>query len=283
MNTKDRVIYIHNESYTDKYLIACGDGVRGSRLGNTLFTKFITAALWLIFAFAPRTALAGPPFITDDPEPVEYKHWEVYLASQYKHDRDQNSATLPHIEVNYGLVPNVQVHLIAPLQYVKPEGEASHYGYGDTEFGIKYRFIQETKDFPQVGIFPIVEIPTGDHTSGLGNGKAQVFLPLWFQKSWGPWTTYGGGGYWINPGEDNKNWWQFGWLVQREINKMLTLGAELYYKTASKADIDDSKGYTVGAIINVTERHHILLSAGQDIHGPNYYSLYMAYQLTFGP
>jgi len=244
---------------------------------------FITAALWLAFALAPRVALAGPPFKTDDPEPVEYKHWELYLASQYIKDRDQVSATLPHIEVNYGLVLNLQVHLIAPLQYVKPEGEASQYGYGDTEFGVKYRFIQESKYVPQVGIFPLVEIPTGDVTRGLGNGTTQFFLPLWLQKSWGPWTTYGGGGYWFTSGAENRDYWQFGWLLQREINKKLTLGAELYYKTSSKADIDESKGYTVGAIINFTDNHHLLLSAGQDIYGPNYYSFYIAYQLTFGP
>ncbi|MEN6320075.1 MAG: transporter [Syntrophaceae bacterium] len=283
MNTRGTVINILNESYADIFFTACIYRVRGCRGDSKLSAKFIVAALWFIFILSPQSALAGPPFITDDPEPVEYKHWEVYLASQYKHDRDQNSVTLPHIEVNYGLVPNVQVHLIAPLQYVKLEGEASHYGYGDTEFGIKYRFIQETKNFPQVGIFPILEIPTGDLTRGLGNGRIQVFLPLWLQKSWGPWTTYGGGGYWINPGDDNKNWWQFGWLVQREINKMITLGAELYYKTASKVDIDDSKGYTIGAIINLTENHHILFSIGQDIDGPNYCSFYIAYQLTFGP
>jgi len=244
---------------------------------------FTIAALWFVLVLVPRAALAGPPFKTDDPEPVEYKHWEIYLGSQYSHDRDQNSATLPHIEVNYGAVPNIQIHLIAPMQYVKPEGEASQYGYGDTEFGIKYRFIQETKYVPQVGTFPLIEIPTGESSRGLGNGKTQLFLPLWFQKSWGPWTTYGGGGYWVTSGEDNRDWWYFGWLVQREINKKLTLGAELYYKTASKADIDESKGYTVGTIINLTDNHHILLSAGQDIYGPNYYNFYIAYQFTFGP
>ena len=244
---------------------------------------FIVAALCIVLASAPRAALAGPPFKTDDPETVEYKHWEIYLATQYIKDRDQVSATLPHVEVNYGLVPNLQVHLIAPLQYVKPEGEGSQYGYGDTEFGMKYRFIQESKYVPQVGVFPIVEIPTGDVSRGLGNGKTLFFLPLWLQKSWGPWTTYGGGGYWFTSGEDSRDYWQFGWLLQREINKKLTLGAELYYKTSSKADIDESKGYTVGAIINFTDNHHLLLSVGQDIYGPNYYTFYIAYQLTFGP
>src|SRR5512136_1459694 len=271
-----------NGSYTQKYLNACSDSAKYNPSSSILSTIIVTT-LWFFFALVPKFALAGPPFVTDDPEPVEYKHWEVYLASQYKHDRDQNSATLPHVEINYGLVTNVQVHLIAPLQYVKPEGEASHYGYGDTEFGIKYRFIQETKDFPQVGIFPIVEIPTGDHTRGLGNGKTQVFLPLWFQKSWGPWTTYGGGGYWINPGAGNKNFWQLGWLGQREITKALTLGAEIFYFGKDTDDGRDRTGYNIGGIINLTEEHHILFSAGSDFAGDNRFSAYLGYQWTFGP
>jgi hypothetical protein len=231
----------------------------------------------------PAIALAGPPFVTDDPEPVEYKHAEAYLAVQYRHDRDGDSSTLPHVEINYGLIPNVQIHLIAPLQYMKPEGASSHYGYGDTELGVKYRFIRETDYVPQVGIFPLIEFPTGDSDKGLGSGRTQYFLPIWLQKSRGPWTTYGGGGYWINPGERNKDWWQFGWQIQREINKTLTLGTEIYYKTASTADSNDSTGYSVGAIINFTENHHLLLSVGQDINGLNYFSAYIAYQWTFGP
>jgi hypothetical protein len=88
-------------------------------------------ALLLIFHLWPWPALAGPPFRTDDPEPVEYKHWEVYVASQGSFDRDETSLTAPHVEINYGLFPNVQIHLIAPFEYVKPEGEASHYGFAD--------------------------------------------------------------------------------------------------------------------------------------------------------
>ncbi len=245
---------------------------------------YLHAILFLIFlVIFVQPATAGPPFKTDDPEPVEFRHWEGYLASQYDSDRDGITATAPHVEVNYGIFPECQFHVILPLEYVKPEGEKSQYGYGDTELGVKYRFIKETDYRPMVGIFPLVEIPTGDSSQGLGSGHVQYFLPLWIQKSWGPWTTYGGGGYWINPGEGNKDWWFFGWLLQREISKNLTLGAEIYYKTASVTGGDQSTGYTVGAIINLTDNHHILLSVGQDIDGPNYYSIYVAYQLTFGP
>ncbi len=65
------------------------------------------------------------------------------------------------------------------------------------------------------------------------------------------------------------------------MNKYLSVGGEIYYQTASTVDLGESKGYTIGAIINLTENHHILLSAGQDLYGPNYFSSYIAYELTF--
>jgi hypothetical protein len=110
-----------------------------------------------------------------------------------------------------------------------------------------------------------------------------LFLPLWFQKSWGAWTTYGGGDYWINPGDNNKNYWFVGWELQREITKQLTLGAEIFHQTAKEWGSDSDTGFNIGAIININENHHILMSAGRDIDGPNRFSSYLAYQYTFGP
>jgi len=37
----------------------------------------------LLLPLCSLTALAGPPFVTDDPEPVDYQHWEFYIASQH--------------------------------------------------------------------------------------------------------------------------------------------------------------------------------------------------------
>lgn len=243
----------------------------------------LTFALLPASLLYPSSAFAGPPFRTDDPEPVEYKHWEAYVASQGSFDRDETSLTAPHVEINYGIFPNVQIHLIAPFEYVKPEGEASHYGFADMELGAKFRFIQETDLCPQIGVFPIVVFPTGDKHKGLGSGEVQGFLPLWVQKSWGPWKTYGGGGYWINPGTGNKNYWFFGWEVQRDLSKYFTLGAEVFHQTPSEVGGDGSTGFNVGGIINFTDQHHLLFSAGRDFSGPNIASFYVAYQLTFGP
>ncbi|MDD2541163.1 MAG: transporter [Desulfuromonadaceae bacterium] len=243
-----------------------------------------TSFLFMVLALlAPPTVWAGPPFITDDPEPVEYRHGEFYISSIYANNKDGKTGTAPHFEGNYGVVPDVQLHLLLPLAYVHPNGGPTSYGIGDTEVGVKYRFINEGGTSPQVGIFPLVEIPTGDSKSGLGGGHVPVFLPIWVQKSWEPWTTYGGGGYWVNPGKGNKNFWQLGWLVQRDVTKTLTLGAEIFYFGKESAYGRDRTGYNFGGIINLTEEHHILVSAGSDIVGDNRFSAYLGYQWTFGP
>jgi hypothetical protein len=244
-----------------------------------MFARFLISCF--VFILTPVVAFAGPPFRTDDPEPVEYKHWEVYLASQGSFNQDERSLTAPHVEINYGVFPNVQLHLLAPLEYVKPEGQPSQYGYGDTELGVKFRFIQETDWCPQVGTFPIFLLPTGNEDRGLGSGESQVFLPLWLQKSWGPWKTYGGGGYWINPGTGNKNYWFFGWEVQRDMSQYLTLGGEVFHQTRSEVGGDSNTGFNVGANINFSELQHLLLSVGRDFSGPNDAFYYIGYQLTF--
>ena len=228
-------------------------------------------------------AWAGPPFVTDDPEPVGYRHWEIDVASQMLKDKDGISGTAPHFEINYGLLPDVDLHTIIPLSYVSPNEGSTNYGFGDIELGIKCRFVQESDWLPMVGTFPLVDLPTGNHGRGLGNGKVKVFIPIWLQKSWAPWTTYGGGGYWYNPGADNKHYWFIGWAVQRDMSKKITLGTELFYTTPKAVGEGNQIGFNVGGFFNFTEEHHILFSAGRDIHGPNRFSRYIAYQLTFGP
>lgn len=248
------------------------------------------ALLYATLNLGPQ-AWAGPPFITDDPEPVEYRHWEVYLGSQVASDDNRGgtvfSGTAPHVEVNYGVLPDVQLHAIVPAVFTHAKGETTQYGLGDIELGVKYRPVHETESMPQIGFFPLVELPTGDEKKDLGEGRVQVFLPVWVQKSWGPWTTYGGGGYWIKridgkPGD--KNFWEFGWLLQRELNKTVTAGAEVFHSTRENEEQSHNRtGFNLGSIINLSEDHHILVSAGRDFRGDNKFSAYLAYQWTFGP
>jgi hypothetical protein len=125
-------------------------------------------AIYLTF---PATAFAGPPFLTDDPVPVPFKNWEAYLFGTVDAARQVTSGTGPAMEFNVGAIPNLQIHLVVPLAFNIPKGEAGTYGKGDMEFGLKYRFIQESDYLPMVAAFPLLEIPTGEMTRGLSNGR----------------------------------------------------------------------------------------------------------------
>lgn len=179
---------------------------------------------------------------------------------------------MPHFEVNYGVVPDVQLHLLLPINYSSFQGNSS-YGYASTEIGVKYRFVKETESMPQVGIFPIAEVPTIQN-SKFGNGKLQVFLPVWLQKSWGKFTTYGGAGYWINPGIGNKNWLFTGWEAQYDFSETLTLGGEIYYHTASDDVSKATTGFNLGGFINFSPKFHFIFSAGHGIVNGNFFTSY---------
>ncbi len=257
------------------------------RLPRAPWPAPLAAACALALAAAgalPSPALAGPPYVTDDPEPVEFRHWEVYLATIDQWTRqDGFTGTAPHVEVNYGPVPDVQLHVIAPLAWASPPGGGgAQYGYGDTELGMKLRFVREGDWTPQVGTFPLVEVPTGDASRGLGSGQTQVFLPLWVQKSFGPWTTYGGGGYWLNPGTGNRNWWYVGWLVQRQVARGLSIGAEVFHGSSRQEGRPGDTRFDVGMVLDVSELHHVLFSAGRAFDTAAAQA-YLAWQLTFSP
>jgi hypothetical protein len=243
-------------------------------------TGVLAAVLAVGALLVPTTATAGPPYDTDDPEPVELHHWELYLATHHSLTRAGANGFAPHVEMNYGAVPGLQLHVLAPLAYYRPSGGPSSYGVGDIELGVKYRFVEAGRWWPMVGTFPFLEVPSGSAARGLGTGHPHAFVPLWLQKSAGPWTTYGGGGYWINPGAGLRNWWYAGWQAQRKLAHGFTPGAEVYYVTADHAGGRGDLRFNVGLVLDLGAHHHLLFSAGRSIVGDTRVQGYFAYQLT---
>jgi hypothetical protein len=238
-------------------------------------------------ALAATAAIAGPPFRTDDPEPVGYQNFEFYTFTAATRVTGDTAGVGPAFEFNYGPTEDLQLHLVAPFAFDSPSGEPDHFGYSDTEIGAKYRFIQEDEKGwrPMVGIFPLVELPTGNEEKGLGSGYTRFFLPVWLQKSFGNWTTYGGGGYWLNKHHStgDKNYWFMGWLLQNQVTDKLVIGAEIFHQTADSVDGKPNSGFNVGSVYDFNEHHHLLLSLGRGVHhasDTNRLSWYVGYQIT---
>ncbi len=263
----------------------------------------ISRARYSVIAMAASAALcgsaqAGPAFRTDDPEPVDVQHWEFIALSSGQRVVGDLSGTTPASEFNYGALTNLQLHVGLPAAFDVPGGQKPRLGYGDTEFGAKYRFIEEDKDGwrPQAAIYPLLEAPTGDRSRGLGAGYARAFFPLWVQKSFGEWTTYGGGGYWLaeNAVLGARNSWFFGWLLQRKITEKLTLGGEIFYQSASAVATaqnisnvfggPENVGVNLGGCYDFDDHNHLLFSAGGGIKNAastNLFSWYLGWQVTY--
>jgi hypothetical protein len=255
---------------------------------ETTSTKQLPAMSLAALLLLSSSASAGPPFITDDPEPTDYQHWEVYIFSQGVHATGEISGVVPpSCDCNYGGLPNVQLHFQPGMAISRPEGKAMQWGVGDTEFGIKYRFLEQDKAswVPSVAIYPLLEAPTGNAARGLGTGRTHAFVPLWIQKDLGDWTTFGGGGYWINPGPGNKNHWFVGWVLERKITDKFTLGVELFHETPDKIGGLQTTGFNVGGIYDFTDHYHFLFAFGKGLQHAketNQFSWYVGFEWTGG-
>ena len=172
-----------------------------------------------------------------------------------------------------------------PFSTAIPRHGPRAYGIGDTELGVKYRFLQEQDDFPMAGVFPMLEIPTGDADRGLGNGRAWVKLPLWLQKNWGPedhpWTTYGGGGYTCNTAPGQRNYPFAGWALQKELGDILTLAGEIF---AQGRTADDGGAFVIvnaGGSCRLADNLSLLFSAGHSIAGASHLIGYLGLYQTW--
>jgi hypothetical protein len=212
-----------------------------SRISDSIATavRGIDVAMFamLLLVSSMVRAQAGPPFQTDDPTPVDLGHYEAYIFGTVDGTPVEVDPVGPAFEFNWGALPNIQLHVILPFGAIIPSNNPvylpggtgpSAYGLTDTELGIKYGFIKQTKHRPQIGSFTMFEISTGSFSKGLGVGKVWYKLPIWVEKEFGPWSLVGGLGYAVVPQSQYRNFLYGGYLVKREINKKLELSAEVF-------------------------------------------------------
>lgn len=241
-----------------------------------------TALAGAIGALAcPGAATAGPPFLTDDPEPTETGHWEIYAPLLESSGRGMDFEGSIGAEINYGAAKNVQVTLGLPIAYAHDE-TGWRKGAGDLELSIKYRFFHDDGAGISVAAFPGITLPTASR--GLGNPQVTALLPIWVQKDLGRWSFFGGGGYAINPGPDNRDYWTGGIAVTREVTKRLLIGIEADRQGADTADGAGSTSVGIGVIWKLKTPFRLLASGGPtfaDGENAAYFHCFVALGLDF--
>lgn len=221
---------------------------------------------------------AGPPFVTDDPEPPPPGGWEINVPFILERTPGKTEMDAPLFDLNYGL-PNIQLKLEIPVTIVHRDDDGSTAGPSDLLLGVKWRFFNNEQAQVQLGVYPQLLLPSGDESRGLGEGRTAFVLPFVAQKNWAQWTLYGNVGYWWQTAAEMRDYVYAGAVIEREINQRFTLGAELFGNSPKERGGRSELAFNVGGTWKLNEHLNLLFSGGRDIVGDTQAMTYIGLQL----
>jgi hypothetical protein len=239
--------------------------------------KFHPVVLGIGSLLTIHLARAGPPFVTDDPEPPPPGGWEINVPFILERTPGKTEMDAPLIDFNYGL-PDIQLKLEFPVRVVREDSNRTEAGPGDLLTGVKWRFLNNEQSQLQFGIYPQLLLPTGDHARGLGNGGSAFVFPLLAQKNWEKWTLYGNVGFWWQTAAETRNYVYAGAVLEREINERLTLGAELSGNSPKERGGRSELAFNFGGAWKLSKHVNLLFAGGRDIVGDTSAMAYMGLQ-----
>ena len=218
--------------------------------------RAVTLGIAALLAAAP--AAAGPPFITDDPEPTDTGHWEIYAFGDGQGEGSSLDADAG-LDLNYGPVRDVQLTATLPLSFQHAPDMGWRGGTGDVELAVKYRVLHDESSGVSVAVFPRVFLPT----SSVQHGEwTRLLLPVWAQKDFGSTSLFGGGGYEINPQPGNRDFWQEGAALTHDFGHGFTGGLEVAHQGPDTQGGTGEFDASVGVIVHLSGIASFLASGG---------------------
>jgi hypothetical protein len=221
--------------------------------------------LWVGAAFLLATsvpAAAGPPYLTDDPEPTDYRHFEIYMFNSGT-VAGGDTAGESGLDFNYGGAPNLQLTATIPLAFDALSDGPLVAGLGNVELAAKYRFLTQQNFGLDVAVFPRVFLPSA--SSNVGDQHASFLLPIWIEKDWDKWSAFGGGGCEYNRSWNSQNFCEMGGVLARQVSDTLQLGVEIFHQTPSVSGGLTTTSLGFGARYDLNDNFHLLGYVGRGI------------------
>jgi hypothetical protein len=140
--------------------------------------------LFTVLAVLPFAALAqgGPPLVTDDPETPGDGKWEINVASIVSRTSARHEVLVPDVDANYGWGAYVQLKLDLPWAFAREGGGPWRSGIGNTDLGVKWRFIDAEDAGFSMATYP--QYSAGwvgaSRRRGVASDQRQFLAPLEF-------------------------------------------------------------------------------------------------------
>ena len=202
-----------------------------------------------------RPALAGPPYVSDDPEPTDYKHFEIFYFQHRDGPARRHQRRLGYrFQLRRCAGSSADRH--HPPWLRSPRSERTSFGLSNVELAAKYRFLHQDSFGLDVSVFPRVFLPSP--SKSIGNNTASLLLPVWVQKDWsGGWSAFGGGGCVVN-GRSAQDYCLTGGVVTYQLLPKLQLGVELFHQTPDGTGTPAATSLGIGARYDINDTYHLL-------------------------
>lgn len=194
-------------------------------------------------------AQGGPPMITDDPATPGNRHWEINFAYTTERSRGEVHSETPLVDINYGLGDFIQLKVEFPWLASNVAGDGRKQGLGDTNFGVKWRFIDRGERKLQVSTYPQFTFNTIKKSirDGLVDGDADIFLPIEATQSFGALDVNVEAGFDFAEHRDNS--FDYGIVLGHEFEKY-----ELAVELHSSIDL---KSHELDRLALIGTRYHL--------------------------
>jgi outer membrane receptor protein involved in Fe transport len=210
-------------------------------------------------------AQAGPPLSIDDPGILDPGAFEIIVASAFESRDSGEQWLLPILDVSYGLGPDLQLGVVATRAVADPDEGSRKSDFGPASVGIKWRFLDAGA--LQMSVAPFFEtlLRDGAADRGVVEDVDAWVLPVQWQYQLAEWRLNAELRYAAISGDDNE--WGYGVAAAYPVSENLELMGELHGGADRSLD-DRGALYRLGADLRLSERWHLLVSAGAAFDEP---------------
>ncbi len=222
----------------------------------------------LVLLAAAASAQAGPPLSTDDPGILDPLQLEVIVATTVTSTDAGDYYQAPVLDVSLGLVEDrLQASLVYPYEKTDPANGDSETGFGNLEFGMKWRFLRNDRFEMAFAPYYTFGVRPSTARKGIGDSADAAVFPVNFHYRVNDAWRLGGELRYASI-EERSDEWAYGVSLGHAVNDC----CELLFELAGAADTGFDNDYIdarVGFDAAISQTFHVLASVATGLTEPD--------------
>lgn len=204
--------------------------------------------------------------LTDDPDTPGDKHWEIDIGWISQRVPGATENDVPVLDMNYGIGDRWQLTWLLPWTFIS-DGDGSRNGVGESDFGIKYRFLDQGDKGWKVSFYPqasLVTPFTNSSKRGIVDSGGSVLAPFEVEKDFGEVILNADFGHEFH-NDSSEDRWIGGIDLSHDITEKWNAGAEIHVEARTGRLSGSEVVLNVGTTYELSEKVSLLASIGRDL------------------